>query len=292
NVMMRPVILSTPVNSATGLLTRSARAGPLVASRAAVSPVSRMLRILAGKRLRPFSIMLSLPMRRAIRFREEAIRYGKNVARKVSLSRRTSSGTRRPGVVVAGHARTFLRGQHGAARPVCCGRTRQVRLVRLLPLARLVVLTARRDIGAVVHPAMPAGRDRRGFGIAVVNHPAARTPFGILAALVIAVAEFVSADLGAVAPCVEARAQRLAVPPRKELREKGLHRFLWQDALPSAAYGAHAARWQAPRGRIRSTMPAVAEWNASLMRWRCPFPSRARRRCRAGAHCRRRPRRK
>src|SRR5690606_29163695 len=99
-----------------------------------------------------------------------------------------------PGVVVACHARALARTQQRALGAVGVRRTGRVRLVRLLPLARLVVLLGRRGIHAVVDPAMPARRDRGGFRIAVINDPTAGAPFRILAALVIDVAELIGAD--------------------------------------------------------------------------------------------------
>ena len=90
--------------------------------------------------------------------------------------------------------------------------------MRLLPFARLVVFARRRDIDAVMHPAMPARRDRRGFRIVAVDDPAAGAAFRIDAALVVDVAGLVLADLLAVAPGVEARSERLAVPPGEKLQ--------------------------------------------------------------------------
>lgn len=59
-----------------------------------------------------------------------------------------------------------------AGRPVSMIGTGKVRQMLLLPrLARRI--TGRRDgIGRVVQPAMPFGRNARGFGNAVVDHPA------------------------------------------------------------------------------------------------------------------------
>src|SRR5690606_35637973 len=68
-----------------------------------------------------------------------------------------------------------------------------------------------------------ARRHLRCFGITVVDHPAPGPAFRICAALVIGIAELVLADPRAQTPGVEARAERLAVPPGKELDEKFLH---------------------------------------------------------------------
>src|SRR5690606_15389093 len=110
------------------------------------------------------------------------------------------SVARRPGVVVTGHARAFAGIQQRAFRTVRVWRTGRVRVMRLLPLARLVVFPGRRGIHAVMDPAMPARRDRGRFRIAVVDDPAAGAAFRILAALVVDVAELIGADAGAVTP--------------------------------------------------------------------------------------------
>src|SRR5690606_10949133 len=135
-----------------------------------------------------------------------------------------------------GDARTLLRAEHRTLRTIRGGRARQVRDMRLLPLARLVVFGGRRRIVPVMQPAVPAGRHSRGFGIAVVDHPAARIALIILAALVIDVSRLVGADLLAVPPRIEARIEVLAVPPGKYLRENGLHRFLRQDSRRQGRY--------------------------------------------------------
>ena len=118
--------------------------------------------------------------------------------------------------------------------------------MRLLPVARLVVLGRRRDIDAVMHPAMPAGRDRRAFGIAVVDHPAAGAAVRIGAAFVIDVAGLVLADALAVAPGVEAGAERLAVPPGEKLRpENSSSEFLVAGRRRMlTAYGVGVDGWQ------------------------------------------------
>src|SRR5262245_3428596 len=92
--------------------------------------------------------------------------------------------------------------------------------MRLLPLARLIVLLGRRRVDAVMHPAMPARRDQRSFRIAIVDHPSARAAFRILAALVVDIAELIAPDFRAIPPRVKARPERLAVPPGEELGQE------------------------------------------------------------------------
>src|SRR5688572_13431452 len=83
---------------------------------------------------------------------------------------------RRPGVVVARDARPLTLVEQAAIGAIGQCRAGKVGLMRLLPVARSVVLLARRHIGAVVHPAMPAGRDGGSLGIAAgIDHHAALT---------------------------------------------------------------------------------------------------------------------
>src|SRR6476660_8348812 len=84
------------------------------------------------------------------------------------------SAARRPGVIVATDGRPPVVAEDRAFRAVSLCRSGEIRNVRLLPLARLVVLFRRRRVDAVVDPAVPAGRDGRRFGVAVVDHPAPR----------------------------------------------------------------------------------------------------------------------
>src|SRR5687767_6209891 len=87
-----------------------------------------------------------------------------------------------PGLVVAGRALAVAAARDRALRPAGVDRAGQVREVILLPGLQLEGLGGRRLVEGVVQPAMPLGRDLRGVGIALVDHPAA------LAAAVIAVA--------------------------------------------------------------------------------------------------------
>src|SRR5438445_8994213 len=75
----------------------------------------------------------------------------------------------------------------------------------------------------MMNPAMPTRRDRRGFGIVAIDDPAAGAAFRIDTALIIDVAGLVLADLLAETPGMEARAQRLAVPPGEKLQQESLH---------------------------------------------------------------------
>ena len=103
-------------------------------------------------------------------------------------------------------------------------RARLVRTVRLFPLARLVVFLRRRGVGAIMHPAVPAGGNLGGFGVAIIDDPTLRlTPAGHRA-FVIDIAELVFADTLAVTPGEEAGPHGLTVPPGEDLQEKLLHR--------------------------------------------------------------------
>src|SRR5215468_11838325 len=100
--------------------------------------------------------------------------------------------------------------------------------MRLLPLARGVVVLRRRHVDDVMDPAVPSRRDARGLGIAVIDHPAAleaerRIDFAAAGA-VVAIALIVGADEFAEPPGPELRAKSLAAPPGEEFQEKLLHR--------------------------------------------------------------------
>src|SRR5690606_30120706 len=97
----------------------------------------------------------------------------------------SASGTRRPGVIIPGHLRAMLVAQHRTLRSVGGGRAGQIWLVRLLPFARRIVFVRRRNVHAMMHPAMPAGRNGGSLGITVIDHPAPRLAVGVDSALVI-----------------------------------------------------------------------------------------------------------
>ena len=194
-VMVRPVILSRPVNSATGLLIGAARAG-------AQAP-----RQTQGAKTMP------------------------RVARVPHQAAALAALKRGPRLVVAADLRALRRTEDRALRLVGRRRAGEVRQVRFLPFARLVGIVGRRNIGAVVHPAVPGGRDARGFRLAVVDDPAA------VAVLlpVIAVAELVAADEFARPPGPEAGAECRAVPPGEKLQQELLHGHSGLQALNSVA---------------------------------------------------------
>src|SRR5947209_5769567 len=142
--MMRPVILSMPVNSATGLVTRSAEAEPATKTPAARSAIRAI-----------FVLIIRLPggplSRNAAAWR--TLRGWALQAGTHKLWRQKSDGgsaARRPGVVVASDTRPLLVGQHRAFRPISPCAAGEIRLVRLLPVARLVVFLRRRRVDAVV----------------------------------------------------------------------------------------------------------------------------------------------
>src|SRR5690606_28365382 len=72
---------------------------------------------------------------------------------------------------------------------------------------------------------MPPGRYRGRFGIAVIDHPAARASLRVRSALIVDIAEFVLAHVPSLTPGVEARIEALAVPPGKDLEQNLLHHY-------------------------------------------------------------------
>src|SRR6185437_11172350 len=108
-----------------------------------------------------------------------------------------------------------------------------VRDVRFFPLTGNVVGFRRRHVGDVVDPAVPARRNPRRLGIAVIDHPAPlemqrRVDLPALGAI-IAVALLVLADELAEPPGPQLRAEGLAVPPREELEQELFHAGLPAD---------------------------------------------------------------
>src|SRR5690606_6105522 len=148
---MRPVILSSPAKVATGLAIGCASAGaaPNARPSARASPAHSRITFCwtrSGKWPTPL--------------------FG------------------RPGLIVAGDARAFALVEQAAIGAIGCCRAGQVRLMRLFPGAGLIIGVARYNIAAMVHPAMPARRNRRCVCIAAgIGHIA---PIG-LAVLIIAV---------------------------------------------------------------------------------------------------------
>src|SRR6202158_4267586 len=136
---------------------------------------------------------------------------------------------RLPGFVIAGGGRAAAGFERRARRPVGVRRAGEIRPVRLLPLARLVVLLGRRHVDGVVQPAVPRRRHARGLGDAAIDHPApleAEARIDLAAArAVVAVAEFVLADELAVEPSPQLRTEGLAVPPGEKAEPKRFHAF-------------------------------------------------------------------
>ena len=100
--------------------------------------------------------------------------------------------------------------------------------MRLLPFARLVVFLRRRYVDGMMQPAVPVRPDARGFGVTVVDHPAPleaqrRVDLAATGAIV-TVAAGVLADQLAESPGPQLGPEGLAIPPRKELEQKLLHR--------------------------------------------------------------------
>src|SRR3546814_358297 len=123
----------------------------------------------------------------------------------------------RPGCVVTGPVGLHsLVGQDPTAR---IGRGRPVArgLMRLFSCAGGRCGIGGHDIVAVMHPAMPAGRDVRGIGIAAaIGHVAPVC----LAILIVFVGEFVAADIVAETPDPQPRAPGLAAPPGEDFSEE------------------------------------------------------------------------
>ena len=76
-----------------------------------------------------------------------------------------------------------------------------------------IALFGRRYVGAKMHPAMPARRNKRSFGIAVIEHPAPVQ----FAMPIITVAEFVGTDIAAVKRGPHPEAKGLPLPPDEKL---------------------------------------------------------------------------
>src|ERR1700730_10151125 len=108
---------------------------------------------------------------------------------------RSPSPARRPGLVVAGRLRPAALGQRRAGRAMGARRAGEIGPVRLPPRTRRDLVQRRRHVDGVVQPAMPRRRYGRGFGHAVVDHPAPleaeRTVYLAALGAVIAIAEFV-----------------------------------------------------------------------------------------------------
>src|SRR5262245_26522169 len=86
-----------------------------------------------------------------------------------------------------------------------------------------IVFTRWRCVHPVMDPAVPAWRDCRGFGVAIIDHPPAFAAFGIKRPLIVDVAELIFADLRTLAPGEKTRTQRLSIPPCEKLSQEGFH---------------------------------------------------------------------
>src|SRR3954453_16281804 len=141
--MMRPVILSMPVNSATGLVRRSADADVAMRSPAARSDARAKLQA-----------VIQLPdFVRCWPRRSRLVERGsKRVAKDCGDKSPLASAAGRPGVIVAAAARPPVVAQDGALRTVSLCTAGEIRNVRFLPLARLVVLFRRRRVDAMMNP--------------------------------------------------------------------------------------------------------------------------------------------
>src|SRR5262245_32125918 len=158
--------------------------------------------------------------------------------------------------------------------------------MRLLPFARGVVLLRRRHIDHVLDPAVPFRRNARGFGIAVIDHPAPfeaqrRVDRPALGA-VVAVALIVGADQFAEAPGPQLRAKSLAAPPGEEFQQKLFHpisaavrRGLSRDAIgwlncpaaPTAVQKAKCAKCRRISAIRSSPIQPVADRLAITHKW-------------------------
>src|SRR6478672_149853 len=104
-------------------------------------------------------------------------------------------------------------------------RASEVGHVWFLPFPGFIIISCGRILDAMVDPAMPAGRNYRAFGIAVIDHPTVfRNGVGDRRRrAIVAIAKFILTDELALSPSIESQTQRLATPPREELLEKFEH---------------------------------------------------------------------
>src|SRR5690606_24533922 len=98
----------------------------------------------------------------------------------------------RPGLIVTGDLRALATIEEAPLGAIGGGSAGEIGLMRLFPGARLILGFGGHNIGAVMHPAMPAGRNGRGVGKAAgIGHIATVG----LAILIVAIAELVGADI-------------------------------------------------------------------------------------------------
>src|SRR5690554_3170125 len=191
---MRPVILSRPEKVATGLAVGWANAGP-------VMPKTPSAAIGA----------------RTVNRRGKAVRW-----------RKAPALLRRPGVVVTGDAGAFALVEQAAIGPIGCRGAGQILLVRQFPVAGRVIGLGGHDIGAVMHPAMPALANGGSVGGTGIGHIASVG----LAILVVLIAEFVAADIVAEAPDPQTGAPSLTAPPGEDFAQELLDTGFSQLSIP------------------------------------------------------------
>src|SRR5690606_36140928 len=137
----------------------------------------------------------------------------------------------RPSLIIAGDARPLTLVQKAAIGTVGCGGAGQIALVRLFPGARLVFGIVGDHVGAIMHPAVPAGRNCGGICITGIGHIAAIC----LAILIVAVTELIGANILAETLDPEARAPSVAAPPGENFREKLLDTGVGHVSIPRLA---------------------------------------------------------
>src|SRR6185437_5643081 len=165
-----------------------------------------------------------------------------------------------PRLVIAGRLRTSAGGQRRTRRPQRAGRAGHIGPVRFLPRMRLVGFLRGRSVDSVVDPAVPGGRDGRGFGVAIINHPApleAKCRVDLAAAgAKIAIAEFVLADAFAIHPGPELGAEGLRIPPGEQPKQETFHRRRAFTIVEDAAF-CHLAAAMSSAHDYRAALIAV-----------------------------------
>src|SRR5271165_997896 len=171
------------------------------------------------------------------------------------------SGAGAPGLIIAarGLARTGL--ERRTVGPDRRGRACRVRHMRQLPWVRLVVFRRRRRVDRVMEPAVPARRGHRGFGDAIIDHPAPleaeRRIDRSAARAVIGVAELIVTDEFALTPRIEERVEGRAVPPGEEPQEKVFD--LHESRLPGPSLERGASARRTMKRRMRPVQPNFFE---------------------------------
>lgn len=132
------------------------------------------------------------------------------------------------------------RGQSRALRTICCGRTSEIGLMRQLPFLRHVVFLARGYVDRIMQPAVPAGRNGRGLGIAIIDHPAALDADGRIyfaaTRAIIAIAVLIFTHEFAMKARGPQGAEGCAVPPGKDAQQEIFH---WLVPIATFHAGLH-----------------------------------------------------